>query len=111
MSGLEYAAPTMKPPTLRFEGAEHTAIGDDTLLRFARDAASIPAREVQLHLPNGLALTYGQVIALGGDFYAIPGQRSAMAPPLPTACNASSQPLIHWQSCLLRGKKQARSWR
>ena len=30
--------------------------------------------QVELHLPNGLALTYGQVIALGGDFYGIPGQ-------------------------------------
>ncbi len=74
MSGLELAAPEKTPPTLRFEGGEHTAIGDDTLLRFSKDAPAIPARQVELHLPNGLALTYGQVIALGGDFYGIPGQ-------------------------------------
>ena len=74
MSGLELAAPEKKPPVLRFEGGEHTAIGDDTLLRFAKDAPAIPSRQVELHLPNGLALTYGQVIALGGDFYGIPGQ-------------------------------------
>ncbi|MDN5510007.1 MAG: phospholipase, partial [Pseudomonas sp.] len=74
MSGLELAAPEKNPPTLRFEGGEHTAIGDDTLLRFSKDAPAIPARQVELHLPNGLALTYGQVIALGGDFYGIPGQ-------------------------------------
>jgi len=43
-------------------------------LRFAKDAPAIAARLVELHLPNGLALTYGQVIALGGDFYGIPGQ-------------------------------------
>ncbi|MGF6315539.1 phospholipase [Pseudomonas frederiksbergensis] len=61
-------------PQLRFEGAEHTAIGDSTLLRFVKDAPAIPASQVELHLPNGLALTYGQVIALGGDFYGIPDQ-------------------------------------
>ncbi|MGH2422171.1 phospholipase [Pseudomonas canadensis] len=74
MSGLELAAPEKNPPTLRFEGGEHTAIGDETLLRFVKDAPAIPAHQVELHLPNGLALTYGQVIALGGDFYGIPGQ-------------------------------------
>ncbi|WP_460154101.1 phospholipase [Pseudomonas sp. S2_B07] len=62
-----------KPP-LRFEGGEHTAIGDGTLLRFIKDAPAIPASQVELHLPNGLALTYGQVVALGGDFYGIPEQ-------------------------------------
>lgn len=61
-------------PQLRFEGAEHTAIGDATLLRFDNNAAPVPAWQVQLHLPNGLALTYGQVVALGGDFYGIPDQ-------------------------------------
>ncbi|WP_397457952.1 phospholipase [Pseudomonas asplenii] len=61
-------------PQVRFEGGEHTAIGDGTLLRFAADAPPIPAWQVELHLANGLALTYGQVIALGGDFYGIPGR-------------------------------------
>ena len=51
-------------PQLRFEGAEHTAIGDSTLLRFVKDAPAIPASQVELHLPNGLALTYGQVLSL-----------------------------------------------
>lgn len=59
-------------PQLRFEGGEHTAIGDNTLLRFVKDAPAIVASQVELHLPNGLALTYGQVVALGGDFYGIP---------------------------------------
>jgi hypothetical protein len=59
-------------PQLRFEGGEHTAIGDNTLLRFVKDAPAITASQVELHLPNGLALTYGQVVALGGDFYGIP---------------------------------------
>ncbi|KPN92803.1 hypothetical protein [Pseudomonas nunensis] len=59
-------------PVLKFEGGEHTAIGDQTLLRFVENAAPILAHDVQLHLPNGLAPTYGQVLALGGDFYGIP---------------------------------------
>ncbi|MFJ4196762.1 phospholipase [Pseudomonas sp. NPDC089534] len=59
-----------KPP-LRFEGAEHTAIGDNTRLRFTENSEPVPAHSVPLHLPNGLALTYGQVISLGGDFYGV----------------------------------------
>lgn len=58
-------------PQLRFEGAEHTAIGDNTRLRFIENAEPVFAQNVPLHLPNGLALTYGQVLALGGDFYGI----------------------------------------
>lgn len=61
-------------PALRFEGGEHTAIGDGIELRFAEHAPAIPAWQVPLHLPNGLALNYGQIVALGGDFYGIPGQ-------------------------------------
>ncbi|MBC3334919.1 phospholipase [Pseudomonas proteolytica] len=73
MSELESVI-TRKPlPSLRFEGGEHTAIGDETLLRFVQGEPSIPGAKVKLHLPNGLALTYGQIIALGGDFYGIPG--------------------------------------
>lgn len=59
-----------KPP-LRFEGAEHKAVGDNTRLRFVEGAEPVLAQNVPLHLPNGLALTYGQVLALGGDFYGI----------------------------------------
>jgi hypothetical protein len=58
-------------PRARFEGGEHTAIGDDIFLSF--DAAhDKKAKDVPLRLPNELALTYGQVLALGGDFYGIP---------------------------------------
>ncbi|MBK5525728.1 phospholipase [Pseudomonas sp. TH08] len=59
-------------PQARFEGGEHTAIGDNTLLRFVENAQPLLAQNVPLHLPNGLSLTYGQVLALGGDFYGIP---------------------------------------
>lgn len=72
--GLPRAVQKAAGPQLRFEGGEHTAIGDSTLLRFVKDAPAIPAWQVELHLPNGLALTYGQVVALGGDFYGIPDQ-------------------------------------
>ncbi|WP_347904089.1 phospholipase [Pseudomonas purpurea] len=82
--GIKYHKPGLLPnnpqntskiqPPLRFEGGEHTAIGDATLLRFAKDAPPIPAWQVELHLPNGLALSYGQIVALGGDFYGIPDQ-------------------------------------
>lgn len=61
-------------PAPRFEGGEHTAIGDATLLRFVKDAPAVAAWQVPLHLPNGLALSYGQIVSLGGDFYGIPDQ-------------------------------------
>lgn len=54
MSGLELAAPEKNPPTLRFEGGEHTAIGDDTLLRFSKGAPAIPARQSNCTCPTGL---------------------------------------------------------
>ncbi|UVL20248.1 phospholipase [Pseudomonas sp. B21-044] len=59
-------------PELFFEGAEHTAIGDNTLLRYETGQPGTPAHQSPLPLPNGLNLTYGQVIALGGDFYGVP---------------------------------------
>ncbi|MFJ2386649.1 phospholipase [Pseudomonas koreensis] len=59
-------------PRVRFEGGEHTAIGDSATLYFSDSDTGSPAWSVQLHLPNGLQLTYGQVVALGGDFYGIP---------------------------------------
>ncbi|QHF27127.1 phospholipase [Pseudomonas sp. R32] len=70
--GLPAKPPTSGKPVLRFEGGEHTAIGDNTLLRFSQDSAPIPAWKVALHLPNGLTLSYGQIVALGGDFYGVP---------------------------------------
>src|ERR1041385_2729924 len=57
---------------VRFEGGEHTAIGDSVLLHFSASDRGTPAHEVKLTLPNGLKLTYGQIVALGGDFYGIP---------------------------------------
>jgi hypothetical protein len=68
------AAPKKNPkviPRARFEGGEHTAIGDDILLGINAPHDKL-AKDVHLHLPNELALTYGQILALGGDFYGIP---------------------------------------
>lgn len=55
----------------RFEGAEHTKIGDSAYLWFA-DGVAQHSNENPLSLPNGLRLTYGQIVALGGDFYGVP---------------------------------------
>ena len=101
MSGLELAAPEKNRPNLRFEGAEHTAIGDDTLLRFAKDAPAIAARHVELHLSNGLAVTS----------MAFPDNPSVMAPPLPSACNALAPHSTRWRCCRRHGRKHRRSWR
>lgn len=78
---VKYHVPQQPPrPTrdalgrVRFEGAEHTALGDSALLRFQKGDSGIPAYKVQLVLPNKLRLTYGQIVALGGDFYGIPDE-------------------------------------
>jgi hypothetical protein len=55
-----------------FEGAEHTAIGNRALLYFSNSDRGTLAERAPLALPNGLRLTYGQIIALGGDFYGVP---------------------------------------
>ncbi|AUG02366.1 phospholipase [Pseudomonas sp. 09C 129] len=59
-------------PRELFEGGEHMAIGDSVTLYFSGSDTGTPAWQVPLNLPNGLALTYGQIVALGGDFYGIP---------------------------------------
>ncbi|WP_449220959.1 phospholipase [Tistrella mobilis] len=64
--------PEMRGPTERFEGGEHTAIGDQVILYFSPEDAGTPAWQVPLRLANGLQLTYGQIVALGGDFYGLP---------------------------------------
>jgi hypothetical protein len=66
----------IKPPRKKglsfyFETFEHMTIGNDVLLRFSEDDVPKRASDIKLHLVNGLALTYGQVLALGGDFYGI----------------------------------------
>jgi len=57
---------------VRFEAGEHAAIGDSAVLRFSASDKGTLAHEIKLTLPNGLKLTYGEIVALGGDFYGIP---------------------------------------
>lgn len=60
------------PSPRSFEGQEHRSIGDSVRLRFVPAAEPVAASETPLRLPNGLKLRYGDVLALGGDFYGIP---------------------------------------
>ncbi len=53
------------------ESAEHVWIGDQITLNFHL-FGSRPAKDVQLGIDGGHSLTYGQLIALGGDLYGIP---------------------------------------
>lgn len=58
-----------------FESSEHIALGDDIKLYFKRDDPG--ELNYHLHLPNGLVLTYGDILALG-DLYAVPNQPIAL---------------------------------
>ena len=60
------------------EGAEHAWLGDQVTLTF--DSGAVSAQGVPLSLPPSDApggssrLTYGQLIAPGGDFYGVVGR-------------------------------------
>ncbi len=75
---VKHHLPNPQPPPLgspmhvEFEAGEHTAIGDSAMLYFAIGSPGVHAYATPLSLPNGLSLTYGQIVALGGDFYGIP---------------------------------------
>ncbi|HXH38303.1 MAG TPA: phospholipase [Thermoanaerobaculia bacterium] len=58
-------------PVAQFEGGEHTAIGNSVTLSFPGTGA-LPAATAPLTLANNLQLTYGQIVALAGDFYGVP---------------------------------------
>src|SRR5262249_29347832 len=55
-----------------FESGEHAAIGNDVILRFSAGDPGKKASEVPLMVQPGLSLFYGQIVALGGDFYGVP---------------------------------------
>ena len=59
-----------------FEAVEHENIGNKIKLRFPAKGAEEEFLGIErpLRLPNGLKLTFGQIIALGGDFYGVPEQ-------------------------------------
>lgn len=59
------------PSGLQYESSEHIAAGDQVKLYFsAEDPGQIGT---PLSLPNGLKLTYGQIVSLG-DFYGVVGK-------------------------------------
>ena len=62
-----------------FESAEHENIGDKVKLRYPVFGSGgelledeVPSTERLLVLPNKLKLSFGQIIALAGDFYGVP---------------------------------------
>jgi len=83
--GIKSAHNAGSPPTFRsrkwvparagagplVESGEHVFIGNDVTL-FFEPGAGVSAANAPLHLANGLALQYGQVLALAGDFYGVP---------------------------------------
>lgn len=65
LSSLTFADPSF----LHFESAEHLSAGDNIKLYFSNTEPGQIGRK--LELPNGLSLTYGELVALG-DFYGLP---------------------------------------
>ncbi|MBF0110497.1 MAG: phospholipase [Magnetococcales bacterium] len=63
--------PTLKGRLL-FESAEHVALGDQIELMVPETDSPVSAHSLKISLANGLSLTYGQILALGGDFYGVP---------------------------------------
>jgi len=62
-ANLAYSQPLFRPS---FESAEHVRAGNKVILNLANNQP--PKAQYQLHLPNGLVLTYGEILSLG-DFY------------------------------------------
>jgi hypothetical protein len=62
----------MRKVTAFFEGGEHTFLGDQVWLTFENQSAPTQAASYPILLPNQLKLTYGQIVALSGDFYGFP---------------------------------------
>jgi hypothetical protein len=77
-----YRALKHAPNPVQWEGGEHTYIGNQITLQFP--AGFVQAGNYQLPLSNGLKLTYGQILALGGDFYGLVDQPLVDDPAPPT---------------------------
>ncbi|MFT5779763.1 MAG: hypothetical protein ACI837_002722 [Crocinitomicaceae bacterium] len=65
------ATPSPDGPVQFFEGAEHTFLGNSIELTMA-DGSTSAAGSYNFSMSNGASLTYGQILALGGDFYGVP---------------------------------------
>jgi hypothetical protein len=82
------------------ESAEHVWIGGQITLEF--DGEAKPAKDLKLHIvprdDSDKTITYGQCIALGGDFYGVVGA------PISTAENPQSAFRAAWASLVNAGK-------
>ncbi|MCR9166576.1 MAG: hypothetical protein NXI35_38280 [bacterium] len=67
-----------------FETNEHEWLGDNIDLRTSQSGPNTKASQVPIALASGQTLTYGQILALGGDFFGIP---SSPISDSPTAAN------------------------
>lgn len=71
---ITFTSPLIAKPAIsteHFESAEHIASGDSVKLYFSQEdpgAAGLP-----LDMPNGLKLTYGDIVSFG-DFYELPNE-------------------------------------
>lgn len=54
-----------------FKSVEHQSLGNAVILKFAGEE-SVTAGNRKLTLPNTNRLYYGDIVAIGGDFYGIP---------------------------------------
>lgn len=84
------AMPGVWPPVVSFfDSGEHAVISASINLTFS-GGRQVPASSYQIVFnqpwQNGLSLTYGQLVALGGDFYADPERPISNQPPRDRGC-------------------------
>jgi hypothetical protein len=79
------------------ESAEHAWIGDQIHLTFPQGAE--PSTEVRLGTGGSTTLTYGQCIALGGDFYGVVGK------PISSSDDVEEAFLAAWDSLVGAGQE------
>lgn len=68
LSTLNYAQEITASP-IGFESPEHITIGENIFLQFSPDTAK--TNKFLFTLPNGVILTYAEIMTLGGDFYGV----------------------------------------
>ena len=83
------------------ESAEHVWIGDQITLNFHLFGPQ-PAKKFHLEIDGGHRLTYGQLIALGGDFYGVPDS------PISTSGNQGQAFIKAWETLTTAETKDVR---
>ncbi|BFZ59363.1 hypothetical protein YB2330_000371 [Saitoella coloradoensis] len=63
-----------------YEAFEHTQIGDSTTLHFPTPGTNISGSDLEYECEDGTKLSYGEIIALAGDFYADPSNPIVESP-------------------------------